>query len=85
MTKIIIMSFTFKNEEFDKLFKTVKKEVKSYIEENEIELEEGVSAENIVMWQRNQVGEYLVHPSDSCPRDLENQVLAIITRHNPTL
>jgi hypothetical protein len=79
------MNFTFKNEEFDKLFKTVQKEVKSYIEENEIELEKGVSAENLVMWQMNRVGEYLVHPSDICPKDLENQVLAIITRHNPTL
>lgn len=79
------MSFIFKNEEFDNLFQKILLDLATYLEENEIELEDDTTVEDIVMWQRNQIGEYLVHPSDKCPKNIEAKVLAIILKHNPTI
>ncbi|MEQ5791088.1 hypothetical protein J4E06_08510 [Muricauda sp. NFXS6] len=79
------MSFSFRNDEFDQLFKKVQNEVKSFIEEKGIELKGELLPENLVMWQMNNAGTYLVHPSDSCPEDLKDSVMEIIIKHNPTI
>lgn len=79
------MTSIFKNEEFDKLFKKVQNDVKSFVEEKQLEFEDGVLPENFVMWQMNNAGEYLVHPSDSCPEDIKDSIMEIIRKHNPTL
>jgi myosin-crossreactive antigen len=79
------MSFIFKNEEFDKLFQKILLDLETYLEEHEIKLEDDTTVEDIVMWQRNRIGEYLVHPSDKWPKNIEPKVLAIILKHNPTI
>ncbi|HDZ04692.1 MULTISPECIES: hypothetical protein [Maribacter] len=78
------MSYILKNEEFDKYFQNILLDLETYLEENEMELENDIIVEDIVMWQRNRIGEYLVHPSDKCPKNIKGKVLAIILKHNPT-
>ena len=79
------MKDIFKNEEFDALFSKVQNEVEEYIEENDIELEDDLSVENLIMWQMTPSGHYFVHPTEKCPENLKPVIVGIITKHNPTL
>gem|GEM_PF-2879257 len=80
-----IMENLLRNEEFNNLFENVKKQIGEYLEENEIKLDENISIDDIIMWQRNLIGEYLVHPSEKCPKNIEQIVLTIIRKNNPTI
>ena len=84
-TVYIDMKDIFKNEEFDALFSKVQNEIEEYIQTNEIELEDELSVENLVMWQRTPSGHYFIHPTEKCPENLKVIVVNIITKNNPTL
>jgi glutathionyl-hydroquinone reductase len=79
------MKDLLKNEEFEIIFQKVKNEVNDFIKSRDIEFGEGVSIDDIIMWHRPQSGDYLVYPSEKCPKEIKNIIISIIKKNNPTL
>ena len=79
------MKDIFKNKEFETLFSKVQNDVKDYVEENNVELDDDLTVENLIMWQMTPSGHYFVHPTEKCPENLKPVVMSIITKHNPTV
>lgn len=79
------MKDIFRNTEFEEIFQKVKDDVNSYLVNNRREEKDNLTTDDIIMWQRNQLGHYLVHPSHKCPENIKDDILSIIAKHNPTL
>ena len=69
--------------EFEKAYNNLKSQVNNYLIENKIALRAGRTVDDIIMWRKNDIGNYTVMASDKCPEELVEVVTTFIQGNSP--